>query len=402
MSDQNNTTTEEIEQKLIKLEAKILEQEHRPFRILWNFFTRKNYDKNDPRRLAVYKSVFFRFFTSPTTLAGGGIIGILTLIFMFQQNMLFKDQNELLKYQNKQINDQKHIDEATRRTSQTSASMDEVLADVNRELTDPRNTEGVLSNTLTGRIISLSRSMKPYRYLEGDSLIPNPISPERGQLLIALVKSKIDSTFFVDKILKSSDFSYADLSGADLIDANLGGVKLEYANLKNAKLYNANLSNSYLVNANLTNTRLFNADMRSSNLRNANLTRTFLVNVKLQGAYLNDALLNKTNLKDADLTGANMTNAILKETNLSNANLSTSLAKLYLEKVDLSMARLENADLTDAFLDSVFVGRYNWLSYISDELKVTGSKKIKTLYRVDSISDPGFGTSYLIIKKQDK
>ena len=232
----------ELEEKLKKIEAELLEQEHRPFKILWNYFNRKNRfkDSKDKRRKAVTKAVIWRLFISPTTIAiaTSGLLGYLSLFLLYKQTNLFKNQNKFIQQQT-------HLAEASRRSSQMFI-MGEVLSDINTELKDPLNSRDTLSNTLVGRIIGLSRSMKPYKYLVGDSLINKPLSPERGQLLIALVESKIDSTFFVDKILKGSDFSSAELNGANLSGANLNGVNLNMAQLNSANLKNANLKNARL------------------------------------------------------------------------------------------------------------------------------------------------------------
>ena len=59
----------------------------------------------------------------------------------------------------------------------------------------------------------------------------------------------------------------ANLSNADLRDANLSNAILSYANLSNAILRGANLSNAILSYANLSN-----ADLRGANLSNANLS----------------------------------------------------------------------------------------------------------------------------------
>ena len=93
----NNT-----EEKLIQLEKKLIEQEHRPTHILFNFFNRKKYPKNDERRKATKKALIWRLLFSPTVIAttSGGIIAFATLFFLFWQNSLLTDQNNLIQDQN--------------------------------------------------------------------------------------------------------------------------------------------------------------------------------------------------------------------------------------------------------------------------------------------------------------
>jgi hypothetical protein len=69
----------------------------------------------------------------------------------------------------------------------------------------------------------------------------------------------------------------ADLSGANLSDANFSGANLSYAdlrsaNLSGANLKNANLSYADLSDANLSYANLSGADLRSADLSGANLS----------------------------------------------------------------------------------------------------------------------------------
>ena len=63
----------------------------------------------------------------------------------------------------------------------------------------------------------------------------------------------------------------ADLGGANLGDANLRGADLRGANLVDANLRGAYLGGAYLVDANLRGAYLGGADLRGANLVDANL-----------------------------------------------------------------------------------------------------------------------------------
>ena len=96
----------------------------------------------------------------------------------------------------------------------------------------------------------------------------------------------------------------------------------------------ANLSNADLRDANLSNADLFGANLRGANLRGANLF----------GANLRNA-----DLRDADLRGANLSNADLRGANLSNADLCGA---------NLRGANLSNADLCGASIDQMMWNIY--------------------------------------------
>ena len=250
-------------------------------------------------------------------------IGVIGLLVAIMPTTLMFYQNNLLKIQNNKIETQTHLAEASRRSTQMFI-MGEVLSDVNSELKN--NSSSRLSNTLAGRIIGLSRAMKPYRYMVGDKLIDEPISPERGQLLISLCKSKISPSFFVDEILQESDFTKSEL-----IDAKLRGAILRDINLNDVNLSGSDLMNVDLQNASLKNTNLSHVDMADINLINANLE------------------------------GANLTGAFLIR------------------------AKLKGANLTNVVLDSVKIDRADWLLYIKDKLKVKGAKELYETYKIDSV-----------------
>lgn len=248
-------------------------------------------------------------------------IGLFTLIFAILPSVLLIQQNILLKQQNRKIQDQNYLAEASRRSGQMFI-MGDVLSDINSELKNSSR----LSPTLIGRIASLSRAMKPYRYFENDALIKNPMSPERGQLLITLSKSELSKSQLTDGIFQNSDFTYAELSYTNLQNAFLQEIDLSHANLKHADLVNSNLSFAALRHANL-----FNVDLHDAQLRLA------------------------------DLSHANLTNANLMFTELTNTNF------------------------TATNLERVRVHRMDWLTYIRDELKLEGAEELTKKYKVDSL-----------------
>ncbi|AFY71493.1 pentapeptide repeat protein [Thalassoporum mexicanum PCC 7367] len=89
-----------------------------------------------------------------------------------------------------------------------------------------------------------------------------------------------------------------------LMGADLSGANLTQANLNQVSLYNADLSGANLTQANLVGANLFNANLSDANLNQANLERGKLYNANLQNASLVGAELHGTNLTSAKLTGA--------------------------------------------------------------------------------------------------
>jgi len=103
--------SKELDDRLLDIEAKLLEQEHRPIQVIGNFFNRNKWEKDDPRRSSVKKAIIWRLFFSPGVMAvAGGGIGILTLVALLWQNTLFKEQNQLIKTQNQSLIEQLSFD----------------------------------------------------------------------------------------------------------------------------------------------------------------------------------------------------------------------------------------------------------------------------------------------------
>ncbi|WP_109435526.1 pentapeptide repeat-containing protein [Aquimarina sp. AU119] len=256
-------------------------------------------------------------------------------------------QTKLLMNQNKFIENQNSLVEADRRSSLVFV-MDNVLGDLNEELKYKGvNSKNNISKTLEARIVSLSRAMKPYQYIEDGKLTNKKTSSERGQLLYSLINSDIGNQSLGD-IFVDGDFEYSDLN-----EVTLGrGVFLKYA-----RLNFSNLENSNMPAADLGNSELRNANMSKVNLSEANLKRARLMNCNLRNGELAGADLTNANLSGADLSGTDFSGAILWGAKLIDANLS------------------------DIVLDNAIVDKQDWISYI-DSLGLEGADDIEDKYRV--------------------
>jgi len=396
---------EKAEKTAVELEADLIRQEHRFFAVVKNYVSRKKIwnEPNDPRRGAARFAFWMHIFFSRSTIVivTGGFVGIMTVYLMHKQNDLFEAQNNLFELQNKRIDQQTNLEEASRRSTQMFV-MSEVLSDVNKELIDPKNKSDTLSNTLAGRIISLSTAMKPYKYLENDSLIVKPLSPERGQLLISLVESKINEEFFTRRILKNANFSYADLSRAVLNGANFKDLELIGVNFEKAKLENTQFQKATLTSANFRNSKLIRANFSQADLEGADFRRAFLTKAVLDNANLTKAIFDSVNFNGASLVDAKLEGAMFRGTYFRNANLNTRFKGVNLRGADLSGAKIENANFVGAQLEGVIVSRPDWINYVSHELQVEGGKIIERVYRLDTIRHAEFGNSYILVRKENQ
>ena len=125
---------------------------------------------------------------------------------------------------------------------------------------------------------------------------------------------------------------------------DLGFLNTVGSFLRNADLSDANLRNADLISADLSDANLRNADLISADLSDANLSRADLSNTHLISA----------DLSRTDLSGANLSEALLSEAHLRNADFSnTDLSMADLSRADLSNANLSRADFSGTYLEDI-------------------------------------------------
>lgn len=236
-------------------------------------------------------------------------IGLFTLLFaiipafliLIQTGILFQ-QNKKLDIQNDRIQQQVYLEEASRRNNLVFL-MDNVLDQVHDELEVSKS----ISQPLIARIQSLLYGFRPYRFLE-DEVLTSPLSPEKGQFLLAIINSgmndrsvqRIFAASFSNVYLKRANLFGAQLSNIDMPDADVSYADLWKANLKGANLKNSNLEAAQLSNANLSNADLKGAQLAGAILAKAILDGAFLENVHLENSDMRGVSLNKAHVDSKD------------------------------------------------------------------------------------------------------
>ena len=112
--------------------------------------------------------------------------------------------------------------------------------------------------------------------------------------------------FFCGEDLAGADFSYADLRGIYMMNANLYGAMFEAALVKEANFTGANLKSTNLEHANFEDANFQYADLAFANLH---------------ACYLGGADLRNANLQGANLYGAFIKDCLLPEKLLSVGKL---------------------------------------------------------------------------------
>lgn len=205
-------------------------------------------------------------------------VGTFAACFALLGTIVLMNQNKKIDKQNDRLAQQTYLQEAERRGSLVFL-FSNIMDAVDRELKDKNNDTRSLSPQLIGRITALSLRLKPYKYLERGELIAKLSSPERGQMLISLLGSQLD-TVTMTKIYKKSDFSFADLRKTDLKGMNLAGANLRDADFIKTDLRNANLSGANLSHADLREIDLKGVDLSDTNLERAVVNPDFFQEIQ--------------------------------------------------------------------------------------------------------------------------
>ena len=355
-----NSEQEIDENEIIRIEAKILEQEHRFITSVINFVNRTQWPRGDARRKATVVALLWKLVPriTPVT-AGVGLLGLLTILLAYEANLKLENQNTLITVQNE-------LSEAQRRSS-LNIELSEIMNEVNNELADQEICSGdkpsgfkkghklgcyKLGRVTESRIVAISNSLKPYRSLVDTSKVVSDssvaelknifsfsskkfftnsydiddflelqyLSPERAQLVIALSKLriKIDGTGGLGQLC---NLNYSDLRRTNLRKADLRDAQLDHSNFNNARLDyvvfdGASMEEGRFENAAGTSARFENSDLFRSLFDNANLPQ-----VSFKGAFLVDATFVGADLIHADMSGANVSGSNFTDANLQGANL---------------------------------------------------------------------------------
>ena len=107
---------------------------------------------------------------------------------------------------------------------------------------------------------------------------------------------------------------FTDLSGIDLMRANLEGAFLRHVNLANSRLNFANLKKADLSWSSLAGADFFGADLSGACLSTSDMMQSIMIGANLEQADLKSAMLKETIFFGSNLQGADLTDAMLTAT----------------------------------------------------------------------------------------
>ncbi|TSE03926.1 pentapeptide repeat-containing protein [Aquimarina algiphila] len=237
------------------------------------------------------------FFGAFVTLIPSILLGLQTFFLTIQndkidnQNILISNQNKLIKYQNKRLDQEIYLQEAGRRSSLVflfANVMDAIDQELkNSDIKKDRN----LSEQLIGRIVSLSKSLKPYRYLSNDSLTPL-ISPERSHLFVNLINSNLGDYTYI-KIFNKGNFKYLELNDIKIENIPFERVDFSHSIFKKVVFKGGNLNTLILDQCYLNSVEFLNInDLRDVWLRNSYIERLRFSNINLEDLSIKNSFVD--------------------------------------------------------------------------------------------------------------
>lgn len=247
-----------------ELEARLIEQDHRIFSVISNFW-RYRMGPSEYRRASTISAgaLLARFLITGSILGGFGIVAILGLTVAMRSNYLLEQQN--LK-----IDQQTLLVDAQRRAS-LNIEISSIWEQLRVEAPSGTVSKAfVPSNVLTARVVALTRAFSPYTYLlpqqgadDGIEIDPKfferifplengskllmentPLSPERGQLLVALTSIGADVSFMS---ARGATFAFSDLRGQMLSFPRTEMFDLTGADFSGSVLWRTDFTGSILT-----------------------------------------------------------------------------------------------------------------------------------------------------------
>jgi len=290
----------EILKRIEQIEINLIEQEHRPIQVISNFLLRKKkWTKNDNLRTAASKALIWRLFFSPGTIAAsGGIVAIISLLLLANQNKILVDQTNLMKLNNKALREQ---------IVSEKIANDEMLLQSYHE--DMYNQQRVA-----------------LRYISNVKFL----NFEDTTFSVPLNGFNLSHCNFSNKHkeLKYADFSNSNLEGTTFDGSNL--TRCKFNNSKFSHYDNLSQNGASFVNCNLTSTQFTSQFLAGINFSYSNF-KDFIINDKDEYGQP----IIGSGFKDAVLIGAKNISDDLKDRLLSEGAIF-DIDALWKRKVELS------------------------------------------------------------------
>ena len=408
----------EVENKFNEIEKKLIEQEHRTLASLKNVikfgFSKSNKESEISKKraswLAILRNLFFGR-NSVVIISTISLASFVGLYLAWKANSLINLQNDIMKEQNFLIESERRavlifelssiLDAIDKEISEIRSTklkkfgglgglksyLEEKYNDSDGNfLRDSRDVLNLrknldtlsveyehwprvseinlfyrLSNPLEGRIIALTRTLKPYKHLDLNGDLGKVISPEKGQILLSLLYSNIS----LIRITQKADFSYSDLTGAKVYNLALGDYRytplrnyvygglfdnsiFSLAEIKSFFLRSGSYQNCLFYDSNFTNSEIGYTDFYNSEFINSKFEDTNIKNCNLNKAVLDSVYFKSCNLLDQSFFGAKKLKIFFNKCLLPQPNYTSSGDSLIVDASSLQFLEISECYTADS------------------------------------------------------
>lgn len=214
----------------ISVEAKLIQQDHRPFFIVKTYLQRGKWEEGDPRRKAAVVAFGWLWLSPPYLAVCGGLFtAIFTIVLLHKQNNLLDDQNDLIEKQNSYFQDQ-------------ISNEDERAKEIENLNIQMRRTDlvRVLWNQDSQSVSARERTESLMQFIQIERLSDKKSIDLSGANLdrTRLYKFNLDNCDFTDASIKFSDWKRVSLNGSTFDESNLEGTKV-LADFNNTNIFAA-------------------------------------------------------------------------------------------------------------------------------------------------------------------
>lgn len=355
--EEKSNNQDEIHNRIVNLENDLKAQEHRISVIVRNIIDYGFDNSDEKKRNAVWISLIGYLLSRQTAaIIVGGLSTVAACVgiwIAWQANELVSKQNILIERQNIRLDQQTYLQEADRRSSLVFL-MGNVLESIDKELKDDAGKKQVrdLTPELIGRIVALTHILRPYKFMDGDILTTNELSPEKGQVLISLLDSKIDTSSLFS-IFKKADFSYSFLRGVTFEDISIKNIVLNASDFRGASFFNCEIAKSQILGSDFSETYFRDCKFSEVVLWQSTLYKAQMISCELQkspfvGSKFIDAYFDKCKFISCNFERCNIYGTSFSETELIKVSMhKDTILKSYSDNIILQEVTISNKTFID-------------------------------------------------------
>lgn len=234
-----------MKDQLDRIERELIEQEHRPLKLISNYIGRKDkWPEDKSKQRSAVKAILWRLFFSPTVIAfAGGLTAFITIGVLIWQNTIIIDQNSLINKQNQYFRRQLTNNDLVKYESIFLSKTEPILRR-QRAVVNYLRTSRLLEDSVSSRIDLTGANLAGCTFIGHKSIFKN----------VDFFEVYVDSLAFVDTNLSNSKFvstKRVDESSIwGFVGCNLNKTDFDKVDFRNSIFYKCRMDGIKFTNTN--------------------------------------------------------------------------------------------------------------------------------------------------------